>query len=82
MHYPKAIRYMINLLWILTLALNALLLGDPRESVSSRAGKARKRGSTLGTWTANLIDTLFFFHPNHCEREIDPSVGQHEIWHW
>lgn len=60
-------KYLVNLLILLTLAFNTLLGGDPRESFSSRAGKAAR----LGKWWATVFCRVAsWFHKDHCEISI------------
>lgn len=47
---------------------NALLAGQPDETLSSRAHRMRVKGHRWWGWTADAIDLLFFFDPHHCER--------------
>jgi hypothetical protein len=53
-------------------AANAILFGDPDETISSRAGKGRRRGSRGWTILANFLD---FLDPNHSERSIEWDEG-------
>lgn len=60
-------RYFINLLILLSLAINAILGGNPRETFSSRAGKAAR----LGKWWAKFFCRIAgLFQKNHCEISI------------
>ena len=45
--------------------LNAFLIGNEDESLSSRSWKARERGKVWGRIMVPLID--FFFGRGHCE---------------
>lgn len=65
-------KYLFNILLSLTQLLNALLLGDPDESLSSRCAKKHPRA-------AQLIDRLFWFDPRHCERSLEPEEGGHGL---
>ena len=47
---------------------NALLAGQPDETLSSRAHRMRVKGHRWWGWTADAIDLIFFFDPHHCER--------------
>lgn len=53
-------------------AANAALHGDPDESISSRAGKAKKRGDRWGCVLCRLLDWIV---PNHCEGAIESDEG-------
>ncbi len=46
--------------------LNAILAGSPDETLSSRAWRAERNGKLFGKFFRPVIDTLFFFEPNHC----------------
>lgn len=51
---------------------NAALKGDCDESLSSRAGKARRRGDAWGCILCKLLDAIV---PNHCEDAIEFDEG-------
>ena len=77
----------INLALTADLALNAVLLGLPGETVSRRTARARTAGSVSArrfcaclTWTFN---TLLRMNRDHCTWALapGPSVGA-EVWHW
>jgi hypothetical protein len=53
-------------------AANAAGHGDPDESISSRAGKAKKRGDRWGCVLCRLLDWIV---PNHCDGAIEPDEG-------
>lgn len=53
-------------------AANAALHGDPDESISSRAGKAKRRGDRWGCILCKLLDAIV---PNHCEDAIEFDEG-------
>ena len=59
-------RYLLNLLIALDQLANAILRGDPDETLSSRAHRMRVKGQPVWGWTARFIDLLFFFQPDHC----------------
>lgn len=55
--------------------------GDPDDSLSSRLGKARRKGSG---WSliANKVDLValhLFNDPNHCEASIETSEGKKQV---
>ena len=58
--------------WALNLAIaldqlaNVLLAGAPDETLSSRAHRMRVKGHRWWGWTADAIDALLFFDPDHC----------------
>ena len=51
---------------------NVLALGDPDETISSRAGKARRKGKRWGCVLCGLLDRI---DPGHCERYIETDEG-------
>jgi hypothetical protein len=67
--------------------LNTVLLGDPDETVSARAERARAAGSVAArrfcavlTWIGNNV---FGMNRDHCTWAADPSTHlAGEIWHW
>lgn len=52
---------------------NALLGGDPDETISSRAAKAALKGATWGCVLCRLLDYL---DPGHCVRNIERDEGR------
>lgn len=63
--------------WTLSVAFdqlgNAAANGDPDETVSSRAGKARLLGRRWGCVLCKLLDWL---DPGHCDRFIERDRGR------
>lgn len=56
--------------------LNAALVGRPGsedETISSRAGKARRTGRRWGCLLCRLLDKI---DPRHCEKSIEPDEGE------
>lgn len=78
--------------------MNALLLGHPDETLSSRLGRAKdKERYTWVRWLRIAIDALFWFDTKvvdgkklgHCEKSVMPleqqnfrTVADYEIWSW
>jgi len=55
--------------------------GDPDETISSRLGKARKRGSGWGK-VANKVDLVakeLFNDHNHCNNSIEADEGKDQV---
>mgnify|MGYP000374439442 CR=1 FL=1 len=73
-------------LFVIDCLVNALILfGDPRETISSRVGKAMLRGVWWIPPFYYLINTLFVLvdgHWTHCDKAIDWNVGDQTIWRW
>ena len=44
--------------------LNTLFMGWPDETLSSRCWRWELAG--IRAWPRKLVDTLFFWQPNHC----------------
>lgn len=52
---------------------NTVLGGSEDETISSRAGKAARKGKR---WGCVLCKVLDWFQPNHCELSIEPDRGK------
>ncbi len=74
---PK--QYGMNLLIWLDLGLNTVLGGDPQETLSSRLGKAAKKGNRLAYYACRC---LHWFDKEHCKGAIDKYEGDKSIWRW
>lgn len=59
--------YVKNLLLSLDQLLNVLLGGDPDETLSRRAGRARDRGEGWGCWLCKYLDKI---DPRHCDKTL------------
>ena len=59
--------YVCNVLVALDQLVNAVLNGQPDETLSSRAWRTEAKAQPYWSWTRRAIDALFFFQPNHCE---------------
>lgn len=68
-------RYIINNLIALDQLLNAVLGGDPDETVSSRAAKSPNlpHWRLLG-WILEAID------PGHMKRSLEKDEGKRSLW--
>ena len=55
---------------------NALAGGDPRETISSRAGKAMLEGRE---WGCVLCKFLNLFQQNHCLKSIEKNEGARAV---
>ncbi len=53
--------------------VNTLFDGYPDETISSRAGKARRQGKGWGCLLCKLLDWL---DKNHCEKSIEYDEGE------
>ena len=66
-------RYWNTLIALDHLVNAAFMNGDPAETVSSRAAKARNRGKRWGCILCKILDKLD--PPDHCDRSIIPDRG-------
>lgn len=64
--------YVLNVLIALDQFGNALVGGDPDETISSRAGKAQQKGRR---WGCVLCRFLNWFERDHCAKSIEPNEG-------
>lgn len=71
-------RWIINVLIALDRLVNALLGGDPRETLSSRMGKARER-CPVCYW---ICRGLHWLDPSHCDDARNDDAGDRAIWRW
>ena len=58
--------YLYNLAVMLDQAVNTILCGFPDETISARAYRRASDGIRWGIVARKVIDTIFFFDPNHC----------------
>ncbi len=70
---------MMNLLIAFDQLLNALLLGSPDETLSSRAYRTEQSGKIFGRLFRPLIDTLFFFDEKHCYNAYLSEVNKRQL---
>lgn len=65
--------YLWNLFIAADITLNAILLGDPNETISSRAARAMLRNQP---WWARLVCTVTaWVDPGHCPKSLEPDEG-------
>lgn len=69
-------RYPINILIGIDQLVNALMLGDPYETMSSRAGRLFKN-----SWWMDLINTVMFWQKDHCQNAVEGWVGKYDLLH-
>jgi hypothetical protein len=81
-------QYIFNIALSLDQFINALLLGDPDDSISGRCGRAIKSGRPriFVKPLAKCIDFIFlklFNDVNHCYTSIEPEENMtYELWKW
>lgn len=69
MRYVMGLLFLLkNILLWLDQGLNVLLLGDPDETLSRRAGRARADGEAWGCYLCKVLDWI---DPRHCAKSID-----------
>ena len=67
-------RWLLNILLAFDLFLNAVFLGDPRETISSRIGKKADRGDCkLCLFLCKWLDRL---DRRHCSAAINWNEGR------
>jgi len=69
-------RYGWNLLIVLDEVGNTLTFGDPQETISSRAAKAK---ANKRVWGCVLCRFLDLFQKGHCDKAIDNNVGSRAV---
>jgi len=79
-------RYSLGVLFAVDCLANvALLLGDYRETISSRVGKAYLRGVKWilpVMWVIDLFFLVFAWEKHHCVKNIQDNVGSKSILRW
>lgn len=69
--------YFFNVLIAIDQFLNAILGGDPDETLSSRMGKAIREGRCKLCYP--ICRVLHLFDKNHCKKEIEEDEGEREV---
>jgi hypothetical protein len=71
----RVVEYIWNVLIAFDQFCNALLGGDPDETISSRAGKRQheQKWAKALCWFLNKLDT------DHCLKSIEDDEGKNEI---
>lgn len=69
-------KWLRNVLVALDETGNAMMGGDPEETISSRAAKARNAGRRWGCLLCRLLDKL---DPGHCDKFIQPNEGSDAV---
>lgn len=74
--------YAFNLFVAADILVNALIGGDPGETISSRAGKGKLKGQPVHTFASRIIDLLFevlFNQQDHCVKSVQDDEGKNAI---
>lgn len=66
-------RYLWNVLISIDQFGNAVTGGDPDETISSRAAKAKERGKT---WGKLMCKFLAWFDKGHCAKSLEDDEGK------
>lgn len=70
-------KYFWNILVSLDQLVNTLLGGDPDETISSRAAKAKLNNKKWGCLLCKLLDRI---DPNHCDKYIELDEGKNAVF--
>ena len=81
---------LLNLLMLCDHIGNTLTLGDPNETMSARAGRARAAGRVWAKWFCTFLTgcaklvTLGRYSQDHCTASMDGRIKPlgREIWSW
>lgn len=74
--------YAFNLFVSVDIVANAVIGGDPGETISSRAGKGKLKGQPVHTFLSRIIDLIFemlFSQKDHCVKSIQGDEGKNAI---
>jgi hypothetical protein len=73
------IKYIKNIFIGLDQFVNAILGGDPDETISSRIGKRIRsnKATPFERYIAHVLDNI---DKNHCNDAIEEDEGDDEIW--
>jgi len=66
--------FVINILLAIDQLANVLMLGDPDETISSRAGRVWPNS----LW-ARFIDTIMFWQTDHCHKAVERGEGTRDL---
>lgn len=81
--YSREDGYVKNVLVTLDCLVNALALGDPNETISSRSAKAKayEQGTNPPTWSwgCRMCAFLSIFQEKHCAKALERNVGSRAV---
>jgi hypothetical protein len=72
------VRYIFNILIAIDQLFNAILFGDPDETISSRIGK-KIRAGTKNKFLIVVAKILDWIDPNHVIKTIEDDEGKRAI---
>ena len=78
----KLSQYIFNLFVSISQFWNAILGGDPDETISSRCGKASRCGNPFVARFLEPLINLIFCDPTHCLDAIEEDEGGCQVWDW
>ncbi len=68
--------WIFNILIALDQLLNTIFWGDPDETISSRAAKARLEGACWGCFLCKMLDLI---DKKHCEDALEHDEGKNSV---
>jgi len=68
------LKYFQNIAIAFDQFVNAVLLGDPDETISSRVVRVKPY-----SWLAITIDFFMFYQSNHCYKAVEKSEGYRDL---
>ena len=71
--------YINNNLIAVDQLFNTLLLGEPDETLSSRAYRADQANKVFGRVFRPLIDLLFFWQDQHCKQSFLSEINNRQL---
>lgn len=66
-------RYALNVLIAIDQLVNAILFGDPDETLSSRIGKNAEKGHKFSIFMSKVLD---WFEKDHCKKSMEYDEGK------
>lgn len=77
---PRWFQYIFNIGLGASQFINAILGGDPDESISSRTHRAAQTGHCWFVLQEKALDALM--GKDHCKNAAEWMENQKEVWHW
>lgn len=71
--------YLLKILISIDQLVNAILLGDPDETLSARAHRMRVKGQRYWGWTAGFINKIFFKQEDHCRDAFESEILRRQL---
>lgn len=75
--HTGASRYARNILIGLDQLINAILFGDPDETLSSHIGKAAEHGHWFAIMMSRFLD---LFEKDHCKKSMEYDEGKRQLF--